>query len=55
MFYLYHQCQMFHNFEYFLHIIEIFWIKVKFINNVDAVPDPDQAWHYNDANPQNIF
>ncbi len=28
---------------------------MKFINNVDAVPDPGPAWHYNDANPQNIF
>ncbi len=23
--------------------------------HVDAVHDPDPAWHYNDANPQNIF
>ncbi len=23
--------------------------------HVDVVPDPDPAWHYNDANPQNIF
>ncbi len=51
MFYLSHQCQMCHYFQYFWHNIEIFWnlficldlIPIRIGRILDADPDPDPA------------